>query len=96
MNTLSPAELMILRGMLAGDALKSHRQADGRKLYRLHPLHGQPAEVAWDTIERLKRRGLIDSNKKFPAATYLLTEKGRVLAESLTGGPVNPLTARNY
>lgn len=96
MSPLSPAESMVLRGLLAGGALKSHRQLDGQKLYRLHPLEGAPEDIAWATVERLKRRGLIDSNKKFPAATYLLTEKGRVLAESMSGGVVNPLTARNY
>jgi hypothetical protein len=66
-----------------GDALKDHRYLDGKKLYRLHPLDGPPQTVRRTTVEALRRRGLVESNKKFPAATYLLTPAGRALAATL-------------
>ncbi len=55
----------------------SHRDVDGGKGYRLHPLAGPAEPVAWEVVAGLQAAGLIDSNKKFPAATYWLTEAGR-------------------
>ena len=66
--------------MAGGWTLKSHRYLDGGKVYRLHPLDGPAATVRRATVELLQNHGLIDSNKKFPAATYWLTEKGQALA----------------
>ncbi|GAB4425133.1 MAG: hypothetical protein Kow0031_04520 [Anaerolineae bacterium] len=93
---LSAAEITVLTGLAEGRTLKSHRNLDGEKAYRLHPLDGLPQPVDWAVVDALKRRGLIDSNKKFPAATYLLTEKGRRTAEKLLAKKVKPLSARNY
>jgi hypothetical protein len=93
---LSKTQHQVLRALSSGATLKSHRYLDGRKVYLLHPLEGPAETVRSATIEKLKAQGLIDSNKKFPAATYLLTEQGRRLVESLTPGLLLPLSARNY
>lgn len=63
--------------MAGGKTLKSHRDAEGGKAYVLHALEGEPEPVDWAVAEYLQAQNLIDSNKKFPAATYWLTEKGR-------------------
>lgn len=78
---LFPAGEQIILALAAGWTLKSHRYLDGSKTYQLHPLDGaRPVTIAWETVDALREQGLIDSNKKFPAATYLLTDKGRHLA----------------
>ena len=65
--------------MSRGSLLKSHREIDGRKMFRLHQPDGrwQPAKA--DDVRRLRAAGLIDSNKKFPVATFWLTDEGRQL-----------------
>ncbi len=70
----------ILRAMLDGATLKVHRTLDGKKTYTLHPLNGPDEIVDRAAIETLKRHGLIASNMKFPAATYVLTERGTAAA----------------
>ncbi len=70
------AGLRILRAMLDGATLKAHRTLDGAKTYILHPLDGPDEIVDRAAVEALKQRGLIASNLKFPAATYVLTEYG--------------------
>lgn len=83
---LSAAEKETLLALRRGWTLKSHRYLDGRKEYRLHPLgRGEARTVAWETVDRLRERTLIESNKKFPAATYLLTERGKKVAERVAG-----------
>ena len=66
--------------MAGGQTLKAHRYLDGRKEYRLHALTGESELVAGSTVAALVEGGLIDSNKKFPAATFWLTDKGRAAA----------------
>lgn len=78
---MKPAHKHVLQAMSAGHLLKSHRYLDGRKLFQLHPLEGEPEEVAAAIVHDLERQGYIDSNKKFPAATYWLTEKGKGAAK---------------
>jgi hypothetical protein len=73
---LAPAQVELLQAIAGGLTLKSHRDLDGRKEYRLHALDGQSSPVAWETVEDLQAAGLIDSNKKFPSATYWLTGAG--------------------
>jgi hypothetical protein len=70
--------------MDSGWTLKDHRDLDGGKAYQLHPLEGPPELVAPGVVAALVERGLIDSNKKFPAATYWLTPAGR---EALAASP---------
>jgi hypothetical protein len=73
---LSATGRLVLLAMAGGATLKMHRTLDGEKRCLLHPLDGAPVEIERTTVERLKRRGLILANMKFPAATYLLTESG--------------------
>jgi uncharacterized protein YjhX (UPF0386 family) len=91
---LSKDEENVLRHLIKGDTLKSHRDIDGNKVYKLHPLNGPPALVDHKIVDRLKKQGLIGSNQKFPAATYLLTEKGKQQAKLLEPEANGPLSAR--
>lgn len=95
---MTPAERHILRSLAAGWTLKAHRTLDGEKNYRLHPLADAPPQpVEQETVESLRDRALLDSNKKFPAATYLLTDKGRQALVELGEDVENlPLTARGW
>jgi len=74
---LSRTQHHLLLAIAAGRFLKSHRDIEGRKVFRLHALDGSSQTVRRATVEALGQRGLIDSNKKFPAATYWLTEAGQ-------------------
>jgi len=69
--------------MADGCALKSHRDVEGRKVFQLHAPDGTAEAVTWSVVEDLQEGRLIDSNKKFPAATYWLTEKGREVLAAL-------------
>jgi hypothetical protein len=73
---LPPEPARILRAMAAGATLKAHRTVDGDKTHQLHPLNGPAQTVPRADVDFLKDHGLIRSNMKFPAATYLLTERG--------------------
>ena len=74
---LSPAQVELLQAIANGLTLKSHRDLEGRKEYRLHTLAGQSTRVPWKDVAALHSAGLIDSNKKFPSSTYWLTDTGR-------------------
>lgn len=74
---LNDAHRRVLQAMAQGHLLKSHRDLEGHKVYQLHPLDGPPAPVDPDIVAYLAEHGLIDSNKKFPAATYWLTARAR-------------------
>ena len=80
---LSEEHIKVLRALADGWALKSHRYLDGVKVYKLHPLDDPSHQVAQSAMDFLKTHQLIDSNKKFPSATHLLTETGRQLISSL-------------
>ena len=71
---LTPAQRSLLQAMSDGATLKSHRDLDGQKFHLLHPLHGEPQRVPPALVESLRDLGMIQSNLKFPAATYVLTE----------------------
>jgi hypothetical protein len=73
---LNAEQQKILSAMRDGATLKAHRTLDGEKTHLLHPLAGPPVPVSSAAMDALKRRGLIASNMKFPAAAYLLTERG--------------------
>lgn len=78
MSGLAPAERRLLTAVAAGAVLKAHRDLEGGKAWRLHFTDGRPTEtVPRRLVDDLAERGLIDSNKKFPAATFWLTEHGR-------------------
>ena len=93
---LSKTQQSLLLALVTGATLKSHRYLDGRKIIQLHPLDGSAITVRWNTVQALIDRGLIDSNKKFPAATFLLTEQGRQVAEGLADTAIKPLSAKNF
>ncbi len=80
---LARAHERVLLAMAGAAFLKSHRDLEGGKVYKLHPLEGGEEVVARKVVEDLTARGLIDSNKKFPAATYWLTDKGKALVTEL-------------
>lgn len=63
--------------------VKAHRDIDGHKTYLLHPLQGDPQPINGDDVQALVDAGLIDSNKKFPAATFWLTETGKAMVKQL-------------
>jgi hypothetical protein len=70
---LTQRQIGLLAAIRAGDVLKVHRTLDGAKEYRLHPLSGaQPQPVAPADVDALLAAGLIASNMKFPAATFVL------------------------
>jgi hypothetical protein len=80
---LSKTHQHILKSIYKGATLKTHRYLDGTKFCQIHPLDGPPETVQRTTVDDLKEHGLIESNKKFPAATYLLTPKGQRVVQEL-------------
>ena len=80
---LSKTQKRVLLALAYGCSLKSHRYLDGSKVYQLHPLDRPAETIRRTTVDYLFEHRLIDSNKKFPAATYWLTEKGKTLAATL-------------
>jgi hypothetical protein len=93
---LSKIHTQLLKAIAGGDALKSHRHLDGAKEYKLHPLLGPPQPVQRAAVEYLRDRGLIHSNQKFPAATYLLTERGQKVVTRLIPVALRPVSAKNF
>lgn len=78
---LSPVQKQILRSLLDGATLKSHRYLDGGKEYVLHPLCGDATQVPLQEVQGLEEQGLLLSNHKFPAATLYLSQPGRRVDE---------------
>jgi len=76
-NSLTAPQEDLLLAVLAGATLKSHRDVDGAKEYRLHPLDGESIDVPGQIVRSLEERGLLLSNQKFPAATLILSQSGR-------------------
>jgi hypothetical protein len=94
---LSKEALQILHAMQMGWTLKSHRYLDGTKVYRMHSLGGEILEVRDADVAGLLRRGLLHSNQKFPAATFLLSDCGeRFLRRSGLASHSLPLTSRHF
>ena len=69
--------LLLLRAVAAGARLRDHRDIDGGKVFRLYRDDGCAEPIDSADVESLVEAGLLDSNKKFPAATYWVTEAGR-------------------
>lgn len=95
MMRLTAREKTVLAALVSGSRLQSHRHLDGRKEYALHALDDTAQPVAPVVVARLRDAGLIESNMKFPAATYLLTTKGQQAATVLTPTALRPLIARS-
>lgn len=68
--------------MLDGATLKAHRDLDGNKQHLLHPLLGEAQPIPASLVESLRDLDLIQSNLKFPAATYILTDKALKMISS--------------
>jgi hypothetical protein len=94
---LSEAQRHVLKALANGLVLKGHRTLDGEKAYRLHDMDGSVLEeIEASVMDLLKDEKLIHSNMKFPAASFLLTEKGRRIAAEIAGHDVSALGAENY
>ena len=82
MRPLTSAQLRTLKAIAQGIQLRDHRDIEGGKVFQLHALDGSVIEaVSADVVHELVDVGLIDSNKKFPSATYWLTSAGRQWAQ---------------
>jgi len=73
----------VLTALANGATLKAHRTLDGSKVHKLHPLQGEVILIPATVVRLLEQHGWVRSNMKFPAATYLLTEKGRQVVGQL-------------
>ncbi len=91
---MDAAARALLAALATGAILKAHRTLEGIKRHQLHALSGDTIEVTAATVRTLERRGLIASNLKFPAATYLLTAQGAQAAQQLTATTTTSLTIR--
>jgi hypothetical protein len=80
---LTDTQTHLLLAIAKGLRLKDHRDLDGHKQYVLHNTDDVGTSVAAQDVEALTDAGLISSNKKFPAATYWLTEDGKKVADQL-------------
>jgi hypothetical protein len=89
-RSLSERQKQILRAMGSGWTLKSHRYLDGEKIYRLHSLNGEILDLPDRVVKPLIERGLLQSNQKFPAATFLFTEHGETIAAQFESPPSAP------
>jgi hypothetical protein len=78
-SALSPEQAELLQQLNNGQVLKVHRDLEGRKDFALISPAGTSSSVSRELVEALVQQRLIDSNKKFPAATYWLTDRGRSL-----------------
>lgn len=92
---LDAAQQGVLLALANGATLKVHRTLDGEKAHRLHAGDGGSTAVGAAVVNGLLAQGLIESNMKFPAATFLLTEAG-IAAAAQFGGALRPLTPRRY
>jgi len=83
MHSLTSAQERLIRAVAQGIQLRDHRDIEGGKVFQLHALDGNAIEaVLPEVVHALVELGLIDSNKKFPSATYWLTSVGRQWAEA--------------
>lgn len=91
---LTRRQMGLLWALAEGHALKAHRDVEGGKVYRLHRLDGSTEDVAESDVRRLIDHRLIDSNKKFPAATFFLTERSvELLRKTSSAAPLPGLVA---
>jgi len=82
-TSLSERQRRLLLAMARGMRLKDHRDIEGHKTYALHSPDGSRQPVDPSDVAALVDLGLISSNKKFPSATYWLTEHGRHVTQLL-------------
>ncbi|MEZ4616501.1 MAG: hypothetical protein R2867_13505 [Caldilineaceae bacterium] len=89
------AERALLAALMAGAVLKAHRTLDGAKIHKLHDPNQPPLVIDARLVRQLERKALIQSNMKFPASTYLLTEQGSRVARENLAVNAGPLVVRS-
>ncbi|HQV28327.1 MAG TPA: hypothetical protein PKZ61_09550 [Thermoflexales bacterium] len=92
MRTLSEPQRKLLAQIAGGARLKDHRDIEGGKRFTLTIETADAIVVEATWVEGLVARGLIDSNKKFPSATYWLTDAGKGAVAAMSAdrhGPLN-------
>lgn len=94
---LDAAAQHVLVAVHEGWALRSQRDLEGNKRYLLQQAGAEEQPVARDVVLYLREHGLLETNHKFPAATFLLTSKGSTAAAELAGtAGSHPVSARNF
>ncbi len=91
-RSFSGPQRRLLAQIAGGARLKDHRDIEGGKRYALTVDTSDVIVVKAGLVEGLVERGLIDSNKKFPSATYWLTDAGKRAAADMAAdrrGPLN-------
>lgn len=93
---LSAEQQKTLIAIHQGIALRSQRDIEGKKIYELRG-ESSVEPVALKTVLGLRKKGLVETNHKFPSATFLLTTHGEQIAAQLTGEQgSNPVSARDF
>ena len=92
---LTRREFGLLRSLAEGHTLKAHRDIDGNKVYRLRRTDGRTEEVPAELVQHLVERRLLDSNKKFPAATFYLTDRAIEAIKATSAVSAKGLVARS-
>lgn len=94
---LSDEQLRVLAAVFQGAALRSERDLEGQKRYLLYFDEGKKQVIGRKAMLDLRKKRLIETNHKFPSATFLLTEHGTAFAKIITDDSgSNPLSARNF
>lgn len=94
---LTAEQRRLLQALASGSTLKVYRTVDGAKVYKLHALAMSVVEeIAPAVVERLHRQRLIESNMKFPAAVFLLTDKGAAEVARNMGAGTLPVGPRRF
>jgi uncharacterized protein YjhX (UPF0386 family) len=93
---LTKHQKRVLVALANGWTLKSHRDLAGRKVYRLHSLDGSSKRIPRRVVAALSQHRLVHSNQEFPAATYLLTVKGREVVKKLGDQKIMPLGSKGF
>lgn len=95
---LNDEQQMILAAVFQGAALRSHRDLEGNKVYLLHFGEGEEKrEIGRKATLDLRTKRLIETNHKFPSATFLLTTRGNTIGAKLANGKgSNPTSARDF
>lgn len=98
---LSPRQKEILVALQSGSRLQVHRTVDGEKRYLLHPVDEAAGvhtaeDVAPTDVAYLEKHRLVESNMKFPAATFLMTKRGADIAAAISGSERRPVGPRSF
>lgn len=93
---LTNKQQQIVIAVFQGSALRSQRDIEGGKIYELRgKTSSQP--IPRKIVLDLRKKRLIETNHKFPSATFLLTTDGLKIAAQLTNSQgSNPVSARDF